>query len=149
MPVLYIDFGFGSAREFANAIGASVHAWHVHEWIWHDQHPGENTKGNPNYKKFQKDLINNKNYPELAWIRDVADAGKHRGLGRVTVDVQQVASKTRFVGPLNTAPLNTMPLNHMYSVQTPLVITLTDGNVHGFAEALSRVIDYWRAHHFQ
>jgi hypothetical protein len=166
MPdTLYIDFGFRSAREFwaelvvpayerfkaepirANAISASVHAWHVQDWIWHDQHPREDTRRNPKYKKYQDDLA--KDCPQLALIRDVADAGKHCGLGRQTVEVKQVASKTRFVGPFNTAQFNTMPFNHMYSVRTPLVITLTDGSVHGFAEVLSRVIDYWRAHHFQ
>lgn len=165
MPVLYIDFKFTSAKEFwaelvvpayerfkaepirANAIDVSVHAWHVHEWIWHDHHPGEDTQNNSDYKTFQDDRV--KNCPELEWIRDVADAGKHRGLGRKSVNVQQVASKTRFVGAFNTATYNTLPYNGTYSVQTPLVITLTDGSVHGFAEVLSRVIDYWRVQYFQ
>jgi hypothetical protein len=67
--------------------------------------------------------------PELAWIRDVADAGKHCGLGRPTLEVREV---------VNTWPLNT----------TPLTITLDDGRTHDFADVLSRVIEYWRTKHF-
>ena len=81
--VQYVDFGFAFAREFwvelvipgyerfigqpnrANAITASGHAWHVHEWIWHDQHPGDDTRNSIPYKTFQKTLIDQ--CPELAW----------------------------------------------------------------------------------
>jgi hypothetical protein len=71
-PVKYVDFGFASAREFwaevvvpacerfnlepnrANAITASLHAWHVHDWIWHEQNPGVDTRNNCNYAKFKE-----------------------------------------------------------------------------------------------
>lgn len=162
--VQYVDFGFTSAREFwaelvipayerftaqpnrANAITASGHAWHVHEWIWHDEHVGDDTRNSIPYKTFQKTLIDQ--CPELAWIRDVADAGKHRGLGR-PAEVRRVASGTRLVaGPLGGMPLGATPLGGGIVETTPLCITLTDSSPHDFAEVLSRVMDYWRANYF-
>jgi hypothetical protein len=143
--VQYVDFGFTSAREFwselvlpsherfkadpsrANAMIASLVAWHVQDWIWHDQRPGEDTRNSKDYPLFQAKLFND--CPELAWIRDVADAGKHRGLGRPTLEVREVA---------NTWPLNT----------TPSTIKLDDGTVHDLADVLSRVIEYWRTRYF-
>jgi hypothetical protein len=159
-----VDFGFMCAREFwvevvlssyeqfraepnrANAITASGHAWHVHEWIWHEQHPGDETRDNDDYKNFRTRLFDD--CPELAWIRDVADAGKHRGLGR-RAEVQRVVSGSRFVSGIGTVALNTVTFNDSPRVTTPLAITLTDGSTHGFAEVLSRIIiDYWRAKYF-
>src|ERR1700758_2828183 len=72
--VVDVDFGFTSAKQFweevvipafeafktapnhANAIVASILAWQIHEWIWYEQHPGENTKNNrKEYDTFKKD----------------------------------------------------------------------------------------------
>jgi hypothetical protein len=145
--VHYVDFGFTSAREYweevvlpayecfradpirGKAIIASFPAWHMQDWIWHEQHPGEDTRNNKNYESFQAKLLDE--CPELTWIRDVADAGKHRGLGRQKpkVEVREVRSPW----PLNA---------------TPLTITLTDEAEHNFADVLARVIEYWRATHF-
>lgn len=162
--VLYVDFGITSARQFwdenvipayerfktqpnrANAIDASFHTWHVHEWIWHEHHPGEDTRRNIDYETFRTDCIDN--CPELAWLRDVADAGKHRGLGR-SAEVRRVASETREVGgAYGTGAYGVGPYGAGTLVATPLSITLTDESTHDFAEALSRVMDYWRRKHF-
>jgi hypothetical protein len=143
--IQYINFGFTSAREFwdelvlpaykcfkaeptrATAIMACFPAWHIQDWIWHQQHPGDGTRNNNDYQQFQQQLF--ANCPELQWIRDVADAGKHRGLGRQTVEVREVKG--------------TWPLN-----ATPLTMTLDDGTRHDFADVLERVIEFWRATHF-
>jgi len=162
--VRYVDFGITSARQFwdenvvhayekfqaqsnrANAICASFHAWHVHEWIWHEHHPGEDTRQNIDYKSFQTSCVND--CPELAWIRDVADAGKHRGLGR-PAEVRRVASEIQLVGYAHgTRPHGVDPHGVGGIVTNPLSITLTDGSAHDFAEVLSRVMDYWRDNHF-
>jgi hypothetical protein len=137
--VQYVDFGFTSAREYwgevvlpayecfradpsrGKAIIASFPAWHILDWIWHELHPGEDTRGK-DYTSFQEKLIND--CPELAWIRDVADAGKHRGLGRLTVEVREVRNSR------------------------PLTIKLTDGTEHEFSDVLSCVIEYWGTQHF-
>jgi hypothetical protein len=164
-----VDFRFTAASEFwaelvipaydqfkakpnrATAIMASFPAWHVHEWIWYDQHPGEDTKGKgkKKFKKFEDDLFTA--CPPLHWICDVADAGKHRGLSRLNprVVVRRVATGRRVVaGPFNTWALDTMAFNEMHSVTTPLSLTLDDGSTHDFAKVLSCVIDFWRANYF-
>jgi hypothetical protein len=143
----YVDFGFTSAREFwdevvlpayecfkaeptrGKAIMASFAAWHIQDWIWHQQHPGEDTRRSKDYQPFQEKLF--LDCPELPWIRDVADAGKHRGLGRQKpkVEVREVKG-TR---PRNVAPL---------------IVTLDDGTQHDFADVLGRVIEFWRAKYF-
>lgn len=161
--VQYIDFGIISARQFWNgnvlpaferfqaqpgpesAIDASVSAWHVHEWLWHEQHPGTDTRQNASYRMFQNNLFSA--CPELAWVRDVADAGKHRGLGRPT-QVRRVTSNTLVHGgPVGWAPVGMSPIGFV-SVSTRLIITLTDGSEIEFGPVLSRVIEYWRCNHF-
>jgi hypothetical protein len=144
--VQYVDFGFTSAREYwdevvlpayerfqaepsrGNAIPASLLAWHIQEWIWHDEHPGEDTRSK-DYQPFQEKLF--LDCPELQWIRDVADASKHRGLGRQKpkVEVREVKG--------------TWPHN-----ATPFTMRLDDGTRHDFADVLQRVIEFWRAKYF-
>src|SRR5580704_15158446 len=143
--VEYIDFCFTSAREFwdevvlpayesfkanpsrGNAIIASLLAWHIQDWIWHEKHPGGDTRSSASYTQFQGKLFYD--CPELPWVRDVADAGKHRGLGRSTLKVKELR--------------NTWPRN-----ATPLTIKLNDGSEHDFSDALSCVIEYWRTEYF-
>ena len=36
------------------AIMASFAAWHIQEWIWHEQRPGEDTRRSKDYQSFQK-----------------------------------------------------------------------------------------------
>ena len=133
--VKYVDFGIASAKQFwdesvipayekfktqpnpSNAFGASFHAWHVHEWIWHERHPGEDTSGNRDYEAFRKNCTDS--CPELAWLRDVADAGKHRGLGRRSVEVRRVASERNFGDAHGTRPHGVLPP----PVPIPLCIT--------------------------
>src|SRR6516225_9760322 len=83
--VQYVDFGFTSAQEFwdevvlpayecfkaepsrGKAIMACFPAWHIQDWIWHDQHPGEDTRNSKDYQPFQEKLF--LDCPELQWIR--------------------------------------------------------------------------------
>jgi len=67
--------------------------------------------------------------PELALVRDVADAGKHRGLGRADVQVREVAK---------TWPRNTRPLT----------IGLDNGTEHNITDVLLHVVEYFRKIHF-
>jgi hypothetical protein len=143
--VLYVDFGFNSAREYwtevaepayerflndesrGNAITAFLVLWPLHDWLWHEQHPGENTRNNKDYELFRQRLF--VDCQELAWLRDVADAGKHRGLGRANVQVREVAK---------TWPRNTQPLT----------IVLDNGTEHNITDVLLRVVEYFREAHF-
>jgi hypothetical protein len=142
--VRYVDFGFTSAREYwaevaepaynrfindesrGNAIAAFLLLSPLPDWLWHDQHPGEDTR-NKDYEIFRQQLF--ANCPELSWLRDVADAGKHRGLGRSSLQVREVAKSW---------PRNTQPLT----------IVLDDGTEHNIADILARVVEYFRKTHF-
>jgi hypothetical protein len=142
--VLYIDFGFTSTREFwtevaeaaydrfandptrGNAILACL-ASPLPDWLWHEQHPGQDTRSSKGYDQFRQQLLSD--CPELAWVRDVADGGKHRGLGRSGVQVREAAK---------TWPGNTQPLK----------IILEDRSEHDIADVLSRVVEYFRKKHF-
>jgi hypothetical protein len=133
---------FQTQANAANAINASIYAWQVHDWIWHEEHAGEDTQNNLDYTNFRKDRF--RDCPDLALIRDVADAGKHRGLGRSDAEVRRVAGQThifrRITGPDRRLRRTVWT--------TPLLITLTDGSTQGFADVLARVIAYWRDRYF-
>ncbi len=83
----------------------------------------------------------------LAWIRDIADATKHRALNRASVQVAKFEQHTKFVGSFNTYAFNTMPFNEGYQ-ETLLVLDLDDGTKVNFADALSSAIVYWNDEHF-
>jgi hypothetical protein len=144
--VRYVDFGFTSAREYwvevaepayqrfvsdetrGNAIMACLALWPLLDWLWHEHHPGEDTrKNNKDYDLFRQQLF--RGCSELEWLRDVAEAGKHRGLGRSNVKVLEAAK---------TWPSNTQPLK----------IILDDGGEHDIADVLRRVVEYFRKEHF-
>ena len=92
----YVDFGFESAKEFwfdvvlpaherfrsvpsrANAMDAATHLWHFHEWLWHDNLHGRDKRRDDDYKAFCSKL--EEECPQIFWVRDIADASKHRGL---------------------------------------------------------------------
>ena len=98
VKVQYVDIGLGSVEDYwreivtpavrdcrgvpstRSAFQAAHAVWHLHDWVWHHRNKGHDTRHNLDYRKFQKDLL--KACPELGRLRDIADAGKHRGLGR-------------------------------------------------------------------
>ncbi len=143
--VLYVDFGLASAREYwtevaepayerfvndesrGNAITAFRVLWPLHDWLWHEQHPGKDTRKSKDYELFRQQLF--ANCPDLALLRDIADAGKHRGLGRANVHVREMAK--------------TWPQN-----ARPLTIVLDNGTEHNITDVLARVVEYFRQAHF-
>ena len=150
--VQYVDFGYSTARQYweeaglaayqrfteqgsrQTAIDACSHAWHIHEWLWHELHPGEDTQGNPPFLVFRKDLIDE--CEELAWVRDVSNAAKHRGLGRPG---EVSAVNNRREGILAGHSLNGRP----YGVTIGVSIDLTDGTRLDLGGVLSTVIKFW------
>jgi hypothetical protein len=166
--VSYIDFGFKNAEQFwteivlpayerftsnptrQHAMEASVQAWHVQDWIWHEQHPGEETKHNDIYNKFKKQNL--QDCPQLAWICDVADASKHRGLSRLEgkpKETQKMRNEVKVVrGLLGTYGFNQMPFNAVEVLDLGLTIVLNDGTKRAFNDILSAVINHWRMNYF-
>ena len=158
ITVQYIDFGITSARDFwgeiaapayerfkgnygrAAAIEASLSMWHVHEWIWHEGHPGEDTRRNQDYLSFRDSLIDQ--CPQLAWVRDIAEAAKHRGLGRAP-DVQQMRDQA---GKIYTIGGKIMTFGgKVYTFGSGLKIVLTDESVHDVRNVLETVFAFWEA----
>jgi hypothetical protein len=96
--VTYIDFGLNSVAEYwsqlvvptvrafrtapsaATAFSAAQSVWHLNDWVWHERNPGEDSRS-PAFDAYRRKLL--ADCPELEWLRDIADAGKHRGLGRL------------------------------------------------------------------
>jgi hypothetical protein len=155
--VLYVDFGYVSAREFwqevglpainrfllegnrGNAIEASSQAWHIHEWVWHESHPGEDTRYNTDYRTFQNDLI--VRCPELAWVRDIADAGKHRGLGRPAALRRVDKTSSILLGRDGSMLLGRD--GEVLLSRPELTIEMSDGSIHAVAVALRAVAAFW------
>ena len=149
----YVDLGFTSARQFwievalpayerfmmapsgRTAIEAATHAWHIHEWLWHEL-PGPKTNS---------ELVGYCNRitsecPELAWVRDIAEAGKHRRLKRPSVAVTRAAQMPNPV-TFNGEPLtfNGEPI----TLGTILKIELKDMSVHDVEDVLAKTVMFW------
>jgi hypothetical protein len=153
-----IDFGYRSVEQYwieavlpsfeefklapdrASAIKASIRAWHILEWLWHERQPSQPLDD------FRANIL--KACPELAWLRDVVEGGKHRVLKRSDVTVKGVLPPwVKVLGAFNTFAFNTMTYGGRV-VTGPLSIELDAGTTQSFSDVLSRVIDYWRDNYF-
>lgn len=159
-PVIYVDLGYTSATEFwtdnvlpayyryqeardrQTALDVSVHLWHLHEWVWHENNYGQDTQGNVAYKAYLANLL--AACPALAWVRDIANAGKHRGLGSPHPPVVQRAMQSPNLLTLDARPitLDGVPL----SLGNTLEIELVDGSRRAVCDILLSVMVYWKAH---
>jgi len=157
--VRYVDFGFTSAKEFWREVGlpahdrftanqnrrtaieVSFHAWHVHEWVWHDTNRGLDTEG-PAYATFRDDLIARR--PELAWVRDVANAGKHRGLSGPGLVVGSVDTREPAALAFRSTPITYEDQAGVFG--GGLTIELLDGTRYQVASVLATVIEFWEGH---
>ena len=164
-----IDFGYLTAKEYFTeivvpsherfrenqkrnaAIEAALPAWHVHEWVWYEGNPVINTQSNKDYSMFRDQLINR--CEELAWVRDIADAGKHRYLGR-SADVQGMHLRPPTRGGLKMAGGGVLRATdrdgrHGYLLATSpggLEIELADGSTRLVSTALTAVVKFWRSY---
>jgi hypothetical protein len=105
----YIDLGWTSAKQFwtevvepdykrfadkgstRDGVHAALTAWHLHDWVFLDQHPSGGTKEEK--KRFQEKLI--ADCPELGWIREYAEGAKHRALKLPGRKVEKVKPSRR------------------------------------------------------
>lgn len=149
----YIDLGLNSAKQFwsevvlpdydqftksptaRDAVHVALSIWHLHDWVFHEQ-PSSTKK-----KDFQNELISA--CPELGWIRDYAEAAKHRGLDR-TVEVNKVEpdSQVESIHPISLGEFGSFSLTIRGT--SPVTMILDNGISHQFSDVLSRVIDYWQ-----
>ena len=110
---------------------AAVALWHLIDWVWHEEHPDEDTRNNPIYDTYRKQLLSK--CLELAWLGDIADAGKHRGLGRKTVSTGLL--------PLPDAEggMAIFVMEHYNPMERDF------GTAVNIREVLDTVIQFWRA----
>jgi hypothetical protein len=132
----------GNTRD---AVHAALTAWHLHDWLFLEQHP---SGGKKEKKIFQEKLI--AACPELGWIRDYAETAKHRGLNRPDVKVQTV-EPSRTVETTIPTPIGDFgSVSFIVRGKSPVaIVLLDDGTTHQLFDVLARVIDYWRANWFQ
>ena len=133
---------FVAAPSWPTAMDAAVPAWHIHEWVWHELHPNTETRNNPDYTKFLEKLFDDRS--ELAWVRDIADAAKHCGLGRPT-NVQNVEPAVPPKPLIFGGMLIAVAGGNVLGVGgSPLIIELIDGNRHDVALVLKLVAEFWQ-----
>jgi hypothetical protein len=112
-----------------NAAGA---VWHLHDWVWHERNPGQDTRSNPAFLFYRDGLL--KACPELAWLSDVTDVSKHRGLRRST-NVQGAQHRTE--GVFRGLLALTQPVLKFY-------LTLDDGSHQDADKVLRIAVEYWQ-----
>ena len=71
---------FRSVASTSSVFQAALSVWHLHDWVWHERNPGRDSRGSA-FNVYRSELL--AACPELGWLRDVADAGKRRGSGRL------------------------------------------------------------------
>jgi hypothetical protein len=115
--------------------------WHLHEWLWHDDHPGEGTYQNNVYTAFMEGII--KECPQLGYLRDATDASKHRGLGRSGVTLRRLPKVTGR-GGVGGYGVNS-PVGQAYGSGKPqFKLELDDGTSLWLEEVLDLVGQFWR-----
>ena len=153
MPsVTYIDIGLNSIDEYWNelivprvqefnakpsarsAFQAAHSVWHLHDWVWHERNPNQNSSG-AEFTAYRDGLI--AACPELAWLRDIANAGKHRGLGHSSLEVKGAAP--------GLMPGHTMMMTGVGGgIRDVFTITLNDESKQDVGATLKKAVDYWR-----
>ena len=148
--VTYIDMNINSVEEYWNELivpsakkfqiepstpalfHVAIDVWHLHDWVWHDQNPGQDGHG-PAFKSYRQSLI--KACPELGWLRDIADARKHRGLGRLP---EIKGAEPHKVGGYATVLL-------VFTAEVlKFFLVLNDGSKEPADQVLRTAIEFWR-----
>jgi hypothetical protein len=157
MSYTLVDIGIGSAydfffeiaspnhREFAlnqssrlAALNAAWPLWHMHEWYFWEHHPSATEDDRAAYIK--QELL--RDCPELGWLRDIAEAGKHRQrLRRKTIKVRAISSREEeFSAALGDAPFGTVPFGSGSGKEFVVDVA---GKTHPLMRAMGAAWRYW------
>lgn len=128
---------YQEARDSPTALDVSIHLWHLREWVWHDPNCGQQRKQGINAEAFYANLRND--CLALGWLRDIANAGKHRVLNKPT-KVQRAFQAPNIV-TFGGDPLtfNGEPV----SFGNTLEIELDDGTRQSVCDAIFSVVKFW------
>jgi hypothetical protein len=121
---------FQSAPSPGSVFSGALSVWHLHDWVWHERYPGQDSHGSA-FNAYRSKLL--ETCPELGWLRDVADAGKHRGLGRMP-EVQGAEPQMFSLLPLG------IPAGGILN----FFLVLNDGSKQNVATVLRSAIEFWR-----
>ena len=152
----YIDIGYQTAQEIwdeivlasagrfktdptrAHAMACAIYVTHFLDWVFHEKFQGQDTRGNPTYGAFK--ATHHKACAELAWLQDLANVAKHRGLSGATLvrklDGKGLHSEGEIFDQFGSRP---------HVSESPLELELVDGTRHRLDEVVARAITYWRA----
>jgi hypothetical protein len=151
--VTYIDINLNSVEQYWNDLvfpsaqtfqtnpsprtlfHAATSVWHLHDWVWHDRNPGQDSHGSA-FISYRAILL--VACPELGWLRDIADAGKHRGLGRLP---EVKGAEPQNVGGFASGLLLGMPTGEVLK----FFLVLNDGSKQAVDEVLRTAIEFWRS----
>jgi len=150
LGVTYIDFGwdsvekawgqwvvpnvqaFRSTPSASSVANAALPLWHLHDWVWHEQYSGQNSRG-AKFDAYRDDLLTR--CPSLGWLRDIADASKHRGLGR---QPEVKGAEPHYVGGFNNIQLKIHSLGTL-----TYFIVLNDKSIHDMNDVLRAAVEFW------
>lgn len=123
--------GEPSPRSLFNAAHS---IWHLHDWVWHDRNPGKDSRGAA-FDNYRNGLLTA--CPELGWLRDIADAGKHRGLGRRGVQI--AGAEPRLVHGFYVPAIDITESRWRYC------LVLNDDTQQDVEPVLRKAIEFWRS----
>jgi hypothetical protein len=150
MPVNYVNIGLNSVEEYwqqliipsvktfrekpspSSAFHAALSLWQLLDWVWHDRHPGRHGHGKA-FKEFRRKLL--KPCPELWWLGDITNAGKHRGLDY---------SPTVQGAEPGLMPRANMTVGGTGGFMEFMTLELDDGSKKDVSTTLQKAVDFWR-----
>jgi hypothetical protein len=133
---------FLGAQSRENALSVAAVLWDTVGWLWSDLNPGiDRRKNKTAADNFDANLF--KRCPDLAPVRDLADAAKHGGeLGRSSVVVKGISGS----GSPGGTTFAFSPLGMLQSTpECTLQIDLKDGSRRDLKQALAAVYEFLRA----
>lgn len=149
--VTYIDLGLNSvatywgglvvpnAKQFRSEpssrslFNVATSVWHLHDWVWHERNTGQDSHGTA-FNSYRANLL--LTCPELGWLRDIADAGKHRGLGRLP--------EVKGAEPMIAGGGNMLLLGVGGGRVLKFFLVFNDGSKQPVDEVLRTAIEFWR-----
>jgi hypothetical protein len=156
MPPALVDVGISSSYDFffevawpnhqevtrrpspRSAINAAWPYWHLHEWYFWEHNPSASEKD----RRLYIDNILLRDCPELGWLRDIAEAGKHVRLNRTNppVRVRGISTREEYSGAIGCAPIGVTPIGSGGRLE--LVVDV-GGVTHKLQHVLGAAFRYW------
>jgi hypothetical protein len=156
MNYTLVDVGIGSAYDFffevvwpnyrevernpspISALNAAWPFWHLHEWYFWEQNP---SASNDDLRRYVEHVLL-QDCPELAWLRDIAEAGKHFKLNRTNppIKVRSISTREEFSGAIGCAPIGAVPIG---AGSGPELFVDVGGTTHKLQHAMGAAFRYW------